>query len=63
LVAINSTYSGVDKSEENDRADNCPDGLGRALLEALRDDLVEAVTHTTQLRRESASPQHTDTLT
>jgi len=63
LVAINSTYSGVDKSEENDRADDSPDGLSRALLEALWDDLVEAVTHTAQLRRESASPQPANTYT
>ena len=55
MVAINSTYGGVDKSEENDGADDGPDGLGRALLETLRDDLVEAVTHAAQLRRKSTS--------
>jgi len=35
LVVVNSTYGRVDKSEENDGADNGPDGIGRALLEPL----------------------------
>jgi len=48
-----NTYSRVDKSQENDGADNCPDCLDGALLEALSDDLVQAVTHASQLRWKS----------
>ena len=50
MAAINCTYGRVDESEENDGADDGPDGVCRALLESLRDDLVEAVTHAPQLR-------------
>jgi len=57
MAVIDSTYGRVNKSEEYDSADNGPDSLGRTLLKPLRDDLIEAVTHTAQLRRESASPQ------
>jgi hypothetical protein len=48
-----NTYCRVDKSQENDGADNCPDCLDGALLETLSDDLVEAVAHAAQLRRKS----------
>lgn len=61
LAAVDSTYCRVDKSEENDSANDSPHGVGRALLKSLRDDLVEAVTHATQLRRESASSQPSET--